>query len=304
MATEGSVESQIVGSSRSMIDVEQQNVNDQETGNGTVANSGDELQVEGESDRFSPVVLRERAARHFRAAGRHFNILDRLFKRNGQQGTHLQQGASYDGVFSNLSAKPEANSGDATTDEDNPPTYDEAAVDMAPSYYGVDEDGSSMYYNEICIEGLPVGNIANLIWNMVVSSSFQFVGFLITYVLHTSHAAKQGSRFGLGLTFIGYAWSMFPNDVLSKVGRDKDVDRVQLSDPNEYNDLHLYSSPVVQDDFQSQLTSGIQPEKQELPPLGILIGLLGIFILLKSLYDYVQIKRMERRFLSQDQSSP
>lgn len=39
---------------------------------------------------------------------------------------------------------------------------------------------------------------------MLVSVSFQFIGFLLTYVLHTTHAAKHGSRAGLGITLIQY----------------------------------------------------------------------------------------------------
>ncbi|QLL30636.1 hypothetical protein HG536_0A04530 [Torulaspora globosa] len=303
MAGEGSSQSQIVGNSRSMIDAEVQGASTQDASIASVAEDED-VQLGEETGRFFPLLLRNRVAKHTRAVGRHFNVLDRLFKRNRRQVIHLQQGASYDGVFSNLSAKPDINNDATTGSEDNPPTYDEAAVDMAPSYYGVDEDGSGMYYNEICIEGLPVGNLANLIWNMVVSSSFQFIGFLITYILHTSHAAKQGSRFGLGLTFMGYAYSMSPNDVLSKVGKDKQVDRVKLSDPTDHDDLHLYSSPTVQDDFEPKLAPGAHPQKQELPLLAVFTGLLGIFIMLKSLYDYVQIKKMERKFLSQEQSSP
>ncbi|QLQ78204.1 hypothetical protein HG537_0A04510 [Torulaspora globosa] len=299
MADEGSSQSQIVGNSRSMIEAEDQDISTQDTSIAPVTDNEDV-----QTGRFSPLLLRNRVSKHIRAAGRHFNVLDRLFKRNAQHATRLQQGASYDGVFSNLSAKPDSNNDATTGSEDNPPTYDEAAVDMAPSYYGVDEDGSGMYYNEICIEGLPVGNLANLIWNMVVSSSFQFIGFLITYILHTSHAAKQGSRFGLGLTFIGYAFSMSPNDVLSKVGKDKEVDRVKLSDPTDHDDLHLYSSPIIQDDFKPKLASNAHPQKQDLPLLAVFTGLLGIFIMLKSLYDYVQMKKMERKFLSQDQNSP
>lgn len=36
--------------------------------------------------------------------------------------------------------------------------------------------------------------------------SFQFVGFLLTYLLHTTHAAKNGSRAGLGITLIQYSF--------------------------------------------------------------------------------------------------
>lgn len=43
---------------------------------------------------------------------------------------------------------------------------------------------------------------------MLVSVSFQFVGFLLTYVLHTTHAAKHGSRVGLGLTLIQFGLAL------------------------------------------------------------------------------------------------
>jgi hypothetical protein len=42
--------------------------------------------------------------------------------------------------------------------------------------------------------------------NMFISFFFQLVGFLLTFLLHTSHAAKYGSRAGLGLTLIQYGF--------------------------------------------------------------------------------------------------
>lgn len=43
---------------------------------------------------------------------------------------------------------------------------------------------------------------------MIVSASFQFVGFLLTYVLHTTHSAKYGSRVGLGITLLQFGFSL------------------------------------------------------------------------------------------------
>jgi hypothetical protein len=43
---------------------------------------------------------------------------------------------------------------------------------------------------------------------MLVSISFQFVGFLLTYLLHTTHAARLGSRAGLGVTLIQYGFAL------------------------------------------------------------------------------------------------
>ena len=46
------------------------------------------------------------------------------------------------------------------------------------------------------------------IFTVVVSATFQFVGFLLTYVLHTTHAAKYGSRVGLGITLIQFGFNL------------------------------------------------------------------------------------------------
>ena len=40
----------------------------------------------------------------------------------------------------------------------------------------------------------------------MISMSFYLVGFLLTYLLHTTHAAKNGSRAGLGVTLVQYGF--------------------------------------------------------------------------------------------------
>ncbi|CCE62565.1 hypothetical protein TPHA_0C04150 [Tetrapisispora phaffii CBS 4417] len=241
--------------------------------------------------------IRGKTNRYLLTLGRHFNVLDRFFHKPTE--VNDQHGASYDGVFSNLTAKPTPEVPEEVN-EDFPPTYTDAANDMSPSYYGANADGTNMFYDEICIEGLPVGNVANLIWNIIVSTSFQFIGFLITYVLHTSHAAKQGSRFGLGLTFIGYGYSMVPSDVTSKVGKGTIINRVKVSNPNDYDDLRIDEQNENLDTFTSTLSHGVQEEKKSLPLLAIVVGGLGLYISIKSLIDYVKVKRMEKKYLAQD----
>lgn len=245
------------------------------------------------------VRMNENFQQHLNYVARKFNILDRLFRSgsSSEQAMRLQVGASSDGVFSNLTAKPERNSGNVNVEQDKPPTYDEAAADMAPPYYGIDDDGVGLYYNEICIDGLPVGNIFNFLWNVVVSFSFQFVGFLLTYILHTSHAARQGSRFGLGITFIGYGYSMIPNNVSGKIGKDKDLDRLEFDNPDSYEEIRLYDSTPTQDEFQSGLSHGVVEKTRHTPALAVFVIILGGFIVLKSVWDYIKVKRMESRFL-------
>jgi hypothetical protein len=61
------------------------------------------------------------------------------------------------------------------------------------------------------IDSLPTGSVFSFLWNMLVSISFQFVGFLLTYLLHTTHAARLGSRAGLGITLIQYGFALRGN---------------------------------------------------------------------------------------------
>ncbi|KAI8887655.1 hypothetical protein K501DRAFT_40901 [Backusella circina FSU 941] len=122
--------------------------------------------------------------------------------------TSLQQYQGYstatnDGVFSNMSAKPDSESN--KTDE-VPPAYEEAAADATPPYWQTTIIAPAGLGDMVLVEGLPVGSIFSFLWNLLVSSSFQLVGFMLTYLLHTSHAAKDGAKAGLGVTLIQYGF--------------------------------------------------------------------------------------------------
>ena len=54
------------------------------------------------------------------------------------------------------------------------------------------------------IDDLPTGSVLIFTFNLFTSFFFQFLGFVITYFLSTTHAARYGARAGLGLTFIQY----------------------------------------------------------------------------------------------------
>lgn len=87
---------------------------------------------------------------------------------------------------------------------DAAPPYFDTTV-HAPGLGGIGgSGGGSGGLEEILIEGLPLGNPFSFFWSLLVSMSFQFVGFLLTTLLSTSHAAKNGSRAGLGVTLIQY----------------------------------------------------------------------------------------------------
>ncbi|KAI5295369.1 hypothetical protein KEM52_001617, partial [Ascosphaera acerosa] len=120
-------------------------------------------------------------------------------------------GGGSDGVFANLSAKPERVV-EGEKGEDLPPTYEQAAADATPPYWETTIIAPGLTGDEVFVDGLPVGSIFSFLWNAMISTSFQLVGFLLTYLLHTTHAAKNGSRAGLGLTLVQYGFYMKGSD--------------------------------------------------------------------------------------------
>lgn len=148
-----------------------------------------------------------------------------------RSGRVMGGGINQDGVFANLNAKPEgrrrrqANGGgnpedrgddDDLEDDVLPPTYEVAAADAAPGYWETTIAPGGLGWTpggghvgdveDLILEGLPIGNFFGFAWNLLVSMCFQFVGFLLTYLLHTTHAARCGSRAGLGVTLIQYGF--------------------------------------------------------------------------------------------------
>ncbi|KAF8351338.1 hypothetical protein F5887DRAFT_937018 [Amanita rubescens] len=118
-------------------------------------------------------------------------------------------GTLNDGVFANVTAKPSA-----------PVRIQEgtklrlrmhaAQADAVPPYWDttVHAPFAPDSFGEMIIDALPTGSLFSFLWNMLVSISFQFVGFLLTYLLHTTHAARLGSRAGLGVTLIQYGFAL------------------------------------------------------------------------------------------------
>ncbi|KAF8947074.1 hypothetical protein BGZ47_010319 [Haplosporangium gracile] len=88
--------------------------------------------------------------------------------------------------------------------QDVTPPYSEMTVMSPSSQYGE----SGVFGDEVLVDGLPVGNIFQFLWNIAVAGSFQFLGVLLTYLLHNSHASKSGSMAGLGITLLNFGIRM------------------------------------------------------------------------------------------------
>lgn len=209
-------------------------------------------------------------------------------------------GHGTDGVFRNLMAKPDTESNRLEV-ETHPPLYDEAAADATPEYWE-SLVISPMYEDEVFVEGLPVGNLANFVWNALVSVAFQFVGFVLCYLLHTSHAAKQGSRAGLGITFVVYGYTMIPNNFGHA---DRIPDRFQPADPNYFDtDKNMslgkngrvdgYNSGL----FQQNPDALADIYENRTPYFAYGVIAFGIFMVIKAMVDFWRVKHIERAILA------
>ncbi|KAI9307434.1 hypothetical protein BJ944DRAFT_158051 [Cunninghamella echinulata] len=114
--------------------------------------------------------------------------------------------------------------------------------------------------NIILVNGLPVGSLFIFFWNLLISACFQFVGFLLTYILYTSHAGKNGSRAGLGVSLVqlGFYIRGYDND------QDDDDD-----DDDNFNNIYI-------------------------DIIAYFFMILGWFIIIKSIADYLKAKKMEK----------
>ncbi|PGH28740.1 hypothetical protein GX50_08515 [[Emmonsia] crescens] len=200
-------------------------------------------------------------------------------------------GTTNDGVFANLAAKPER--GEKT--EDLPPTYEQAAADATPPYWETTIIAPGMSSDEVYVDGLPVGSVFSFIWNGMISTSFQLVGFLLTYLLHTTHAAKNGSRAGLGLTLVQYGFYMKGS---SEINRPSDPDGGYASppDPNRHD---FDPSKVGQPGYDSGTDSGSKPLAGITTSewISYILMIVGWFILIRSISDFLRARRHEQLVL-------
>ncbi|KLO15858.1 hypothetical protein SCHPADRAFT_995499 [Schizopora paradoxa] len=240
-------------------------------------------------------------------------------------------GFENDGVFANVMAKPTVHApGQLEGDEvdgvyvmpedaqkDAPPSYASAQADSVPPYWETTIHAPSslspgnMLPGELPIDGLATGTLFSFLWNMLVSISFQFVGFLLTYLMHTTHAAKLGARAGLGLTLVQYGFALRTNEEQSSEGMGMETNLAGTAPPAiptfataaeadswfaaNPNATALADSSIAGDPntFMNDVTTEW---------LAFLLMTIGWFILLNSLLGFWRIKRWERSILASHQS--
>ncbi|KAF8967591.1 hypothetical protein BGZ46_000125 [Entomortierella lignicola] len=182
-----------------------------------------------------------------------------------------------DGVFANISAKPEI--GSRKDDDQRPPAYDSAVQDITPPYFEMAVDSPVVFDDEILVD---------------VAVCFQFLGFLLTYLLHNSHASKAGSMVGLGITLLNFGIRMRGN-----------LDSMFGSDPDNAGEITQIDKPPFVDDtgYISNNRYGSSADSVEMNWLetdmesrwaSLILMIIGWMIIVKALAEYVTAKRRDR----------
>ncbi|KAL8717051.1 MAG: hypothetical protein Q9225_005670 [Loekoesia sp. 1 TL-2023] len=216
--------------------------------------------------------------------------------------------SSNDGVFANLNAKPERGE---KQEEEKPPSYEAAAADATPPYWETTTilaPGLSSP-DEVYVDGLPVGSLFSFIWNGMISMSFQIVGFLLTYLLHTTHAAKNGSRAGLGITLIQYGFYMRGSSSTEKpqpsnpgegFAQPSDPNSIDF-DPNAVGDsAAAAAAAAMAASNQNAATSSAQSTFSSIASsewLAYMLMIVGWFILIRAVSDFFKARRHEQLVL-------
>ncbi|KAG0049525.1 hypothetical protein BGZ83_005711 [Gryganskiella cystojenkinii] len=216
-------------------------------------------------------------------------------QRPGTEARRMIQ-STMDGVFSNLSAKPRV---EKPVEEELPPSYKSAALDVSPAYYEStlmapgfsDED-------ELLIEGLPVGGMFGFMWNVIISMSFQFVGFFLTYLLHTSHATKNGSKTGLGMTFISMGFQMMTGNYPPSTSPSDEEDEIDLDTG--------YVTPPGVGGAGGQSDPGSLSSLRSIAEytwLSYFLLTLGGLIVVQSLWEFAKAKKQELLMIAANEPS-
>ncbi|KAI9680796.1 MAG: hypothetical protein M1817_004236 [Caeruleum heppii] len=202
-------------------------------------------------------------------------------------------GGSGDGVFANLDAKPER----GEKGEEQPPSYEQAAADATPPYWETTILAPGVGPDEVFIDGLAVGSVFSFIWNGMISMSFQLVGFLLTYLLHTTHAAKNGSKAGLGITLIQYGFYMKGSGTDGPTNDGSgDPQYSQPADPNS----HDFDSSTVMANDQAAATGSSSSTITSIANsdwIAYALMIVGWFILIRSVSNFLRARRHEQLVL-------
>jgi Protein of unknown function (DUF2370) len=127
----------------------------------------------------------------------------------------------------------------------------------------------------------------------MISMSFQLVGFLLTYLLHTTHAAKNGSRAGLGINLVQYGFYMKGSNAPKPTNTAGDA-AYSPPDPNahDFNPDQVASNAAAEASSSGGFASIASSNW-----LAYALMIVGWLILLKAVSDFLKARRHEQLVL-------
>jgi hypothetical protein len=147
--------------------------------------------------------------------------------------------------------------------------------------------------------------VFSFIWNGMISMSFPFflVGFLLTYLLHTTHAAKNGSRAGLGIVLVQYGFYL-KSPGSNAPPSESDPTYAPPPDPNS----HDFDPNQVQAGTAGMNNSGSSGGIGDVSNgewAAYVMMIVGWFILIRAVSDFLRARRHEQLVLqSPDRGLP
>lgn len=193
-------------------------------------------------------------------------------------------------------------------------SYNEAQADAVPPYWETTVTSTLDPNADMIVDDLPTGSWYLFFANVFISYFFQFIGFLFTYLLHTTHAAKYGSRVGLGLTLIQFgfqsrrraaeelALEVTPAPAWANVTIASDVDHASFASTSYQNGTIVevpLDADITSRDWVAFLLMTLGKSKPIFQNRYVAkIDHEGWFLLLSSFAGYFRVKRWERSIRS------
>jgi hypothetical protein len=145
---------------------------------------------------------------------------------------------------------------------------------------------------------MPVGSVFSFIWNGMISFSFQLVGFLLTYLLHSTHAAKNGSRAGLGITLIQWGFYMKGTSSIGGMQANGGAGPEGYAAPPEPN-AHDFDPSAVNQAVAADggASGGGISDIASSEWVSYVLMIVGWFVLIRAVVDYLHARRHEQLVL-------
>ncbi|KAF9280826.1 hypothetical protein BGZ68_007004 [Mortierella alpina] len=218
-------------------------------------------------------------------------------------GRRLPFSSTADGVFANISAKPEVEG--QKNQELQPPAYDSAIQDVTPPYFEMTVVSPRAFGDDVLVDGLPVGNFFQFLWNVAGTyrpyffSSLQSGGQLSV----SRRVADNGSMVGLGITLLNFGIrmrggfdfsSMDPQGTGPGVGEVTQVERPPFVDDTGYiGGGGGMDQPTYGSEADSAQMDWLQTEAEN-RWVSLFLMIVGWMIIIKALAAYVVAKKTEK----------